>query len=173
MGRFSIDAINLCWINGVEDNPEDLCLHGHAVAYIGSSVLEYDATVSATALYLLKSITEDHIIHKDNQILPCCGFFYIPNDRLDEIHISGCTNGIDWTILHDNEDIVLILEDGVECHIPLEEYREEVFRFADKIEAFYAKCTPKIVTGDDFDRNGYIAFWNEWHRRRNGINENS
>ena len=29
-----------------------------------------DATVSATALYLLKTLTEEHIIYEDNQMLP-------------------------------------------------------------------------------------------------------
>ena len=57
-----------------KDDADDLCLHGHAVAYIGNRKLEYECTVSATALYLLKSLTEDHIMCEDNQILPCCGF---------------------------------------------------------------------------------------------------
>lgn len=74
MGFFSISATDLKWINGSKDDPEDLCLHGHAIAVIGNRKLEYDATISATALYLLKSLTEDHIIHDDNQMLPCCGF---------------------------------------------------------------------------------------------------
>lgn len=75
MGFFSINATNFEWIDGSNDNPEDLCLHGHAIAYIGKQKLEYDATISATALYLLKTLTEDHIISTDNQMLPCCGFF--------------------------------------------------------------------------------------------------
>lgn len=29
-----------------------------------------DATVSATALYLLTTLTEEHIIYEDNQMLP-------------------------------------------------------------------------------------------------------
>ena len=90
IGIFKIDVEDLGWINGVDDDPNDLCLHGHAVVYIGERRLEYDATVSATALYLLKSLTEDHIINEDIQILPCCGFFYIPDKSLDNVVISGC-----------------------------------------------------------------------------------
>ena len=63
MGKFHIDATKLCWIDGSKDNPEDRCLHGHAVAYIGREKLEYDCTVSATALFLLKTLTENHILH--------------------------------------------------------------------------------------------------------------
>ena len=164
---FSIDAFNFAWINGEKDNPEDLCLHGHAVAIIGDRKYEYDATISATALYLLKSLEEDHIIYHDNQMLPCCGFFIIANDDLDSVTISGCPNGIDWSILHNNNDsVTIVTDDGTEEEIPLKEYRDEVFRFADKIENYYSLCSPKVLPKDAFDRNGYIAFWNEWHRRR-------
>lgn len=52
MGIFKIDVDNLTWIGGQVNDAEDLCLHGHAVAIIGDKKLEYDATVSATALYL-------------------------------------------------------------------------------------------------------------------------
>lgn len=57
MGRFLISATDLRWIDDSKDNPEDYCLHGHAIAIIGDRKLEYDCTVSATALYLLKSIS--------------------------------------------------------------------------------------------------------------------
>ena len=170
MSKFKIDVDNLYWINGEEDDPRDLCLHGDAVATIGNRKLEYDCTVSATALYLLKSLTQDHIIYEENQMLPCCGFFFIANEDLTNVHISGCPNGIDWTVLHEGDNVKLILEDGEETIIHIEEYKREVFRFADKIENYYKSCKPKILPNDEFDRDGYIAFWNEWHRRR-GNNE--
>ena len=144
-----------------------MCLHGHAIAYIGEERLEYDCTVSATALYLLKTLTEDHIIHEDNQMLPCCGHFYIPDEKLENVIISGCDNGIDWTVRHSGKDVVLTLENGIEETIPLEEYRQEVYRFADKVEKYYKLCSLKTIPEDSFSRDGYIAFWNEWHRRRN------
>lgn len=58
---------------------------------------------------LLKSLTEDHIIYQDNQMLPCCGFFYLPNEELNNVTICGCLNGIDWSIIHDGEKVVLEL----------------------------------------------------------------
>ena len=69
MEKFRIDADNFCWIDGSADNADDLCLHGHAIVCVGDEQLEFDATVSATALYLLKTLTEEHIIHKELQIL--------------------------------------------------------------------------------------------------------
>ena len=167
MGSFSIEATDLAWLGGAADDPRDLCLHGHAKAVIGARTLEYaDATVSAAALYLLKSVTEDHLSHADNQLLPCCGFFLLPNADLTQVLIVGCDNGLDWSVLHDGELVRLRLDDGYEQTVPLAAYRAEVFRFANKIEAFYASCTPKVLPTDAFARNGYLAFWNEWRRRR-------
>lgn len=45
------------------------------------------------------------------------------------------------------------------------EYTNEVFKFADMVENFYMSCSPKILK-EPFERDGYTAFWNEWHRRR-------
>lgn len=111
-------------------------------------------------------MTEDHIIYEDNPILPCCGSFYVPNKSLDNVTILGCPNGIDWTIKHEDGCIVLILADGIEERVSMEEYREEVFRFADEVEAFYNQCYPKVLPNDEYTQDGYTAFWNEWHRRR-------
>lgn len=169
MAGFHIDVTDLFWIGGRVDDRADLCLHGNAFAVIGDRRLEYDdATVSATALYLLKSLTEDHIIHEDNQMLPCCGHFLIPNDEGTEVSISGCPNGVDWTVRHADGMVKLIMEDGYTVSIEPEEYRRAVYAFADRIEAFYKTSSAKILPEDDWERRGYQTFWNEWHRRRGG-----
>ena len=172
MKSFTIEATNLHWIKGDADDPRDYCLHGKATAKIGDRALEFDeCAVSATALYLLKSLTEDHIIFKESvQMLPCCGHYIIPNDDLSAVTISGCNSGVDWSVVHCGDNVKLILEDGYEVEVPLDEYKDEVFRFADKIEAFYLACSPKIYCGfkvlSEWNRQEYIAFWNEWRRRR-------
>ena len=166
MGIFQIDAEEFEWIDGTKDNPQDLCLHGLAVAVIGTETFEYGATISATALYLLKTLTQDHIIYKDNQMLPCCGHSVIPNEDLTNVDICGCSNGIDWSVIHMVDRVKLVTESGKETEVSLEEYRREVYKFADKVEAFYQKCTPKEFSGDEYEKRAYTAFWNEWHRRR-------
>lgn len=164
---FTIKVKNLHWVNDIDDG-EDLCLHGHAVAVIGDEILEYeDATVSATALYLLKSLTEDHIIYEDNQMLPCCGYYMIPDDELQNVIIMGCPNGVDWTVKHEGDEVILITESRKETRLSLEEYKKEVFRFADEIEDFYRKALPRKKPSDWRDEEGNTAFWNEWNRRRN------
>lgn len=168
MGKFEIDASNLQWIGGKCDDADDLCLHGDAVCIIGDEQFAYHATVSATALYLLKTLTQDHIINEENQLLPCCGFFVIPNEELTNVDICGCPNGIDWSVIHEGDNIRMITGSQNETVISIEEYRRKVFAFADKIEGFYKSSKPKNIPAGEFDKNGYIAFWNEWHRRRGG-----
>lgn len=163
---FSIKVSNLHWMDGVEPI-EDLCLHGNVTVTIGNELLKYDpATVSSTALYLLKSIKEDHKIYESNQMLPCCGFFMIANETLSKVDICGCPNGVDWSVLHENNDVVLITEMGKRTVIPIDEYKKTVFAFADLIESFYKSSEDKTIPKDEFDRNGYIAFWNEWNALR-------
>ncbi len=162
---FCIDVSNLHWLEGVNET-EDLCLHGTAVVTIGEEHFEYHATVSSTALYLLKSLSEDHKIHESNQMLPCCGFFMIANETLSKVEILGCPNGIDWSVLHENGEIVLITEAGNITKLSPDEYQRTVFSFVDKIEAFYKQSAPKKTPKDEFEKNGYIAFWNEWKEIR-------
>jgi hypothetical protein len=40
-------------------------------------------------------------------MLPCCGFFIIPHDIDDTVEITGCPNGIDWSVLHIEDYIKL------------------------------------------------------------------
>lgn len=163
---FDIRVSNLHWLEGVESS-EDLCLHGNAKAIIGDEILQYDeATVSSTALYLLKSIKEDHKINEGNQMLPCCGFFLIANESLSKVDICGCPNGVDWSVIHEKDNVVLITKAGKRTVIPIEEYRKTVFAFADLIESFYKDSDVKKMPEDEFNRNGYIAFWNEWKALR-------
>ena len=163
---FKINATSLHWMEGAP--PEtDLCLHGHAVAVIGDEILEYDATVSATALYLLKTLKKEHRMGEgENQMLPCCGFCMIPDDTLSSVEIMGCPNGVDFSVLHENGQIVLVTESGKRTVVSAEAYREAVFAFADHIEAFYRNSAEKILPEDIFERNGYVAFLNEWKRLR-------
>lgn len=163
---FHISADRLCWIDNAEDDVNDLCLHGHAVAQIGTERFEYDATVSATALYLLKSLTRDHWRGKEIQMLPCCGFFLCADEEQEEVDILGCPNGIDWTVCPRGNVVQIITASGNQTFVPMELYQKEVFRFADTIEAFYQKCSEKILPTDPFDRDSYLTFWKEWHRRR-------
>ena len=165
---FKIHIDDLFWINGTKDDPKDMCLHGRMWVVIGGRMVELDGevTVSASALYFLKTLTEDHILNEDNQMLPCCGHWIVPNEDGKNVTIYGCPLGVDWTVLQVGGMVVVNLEDGTRISIPLELYKREVFRFADEVEAFYHACSPKQPYSD-WERENWRLFWNEWHRRRN------
>lgn len=168
MQYFRIEMSEPEWIGGAKDDPEDRCLHGKVTLQIGDTIIEDTGTVSATALYLLKTLTEDKIMKDyDIQMIPCCGHSVFANNDLTEVMISGCLIGTDWSTVHQEDSVKIIFPTGEEYIIPIDEYRDEVFRFADSVEEVYKSCTPKIIPTNELDRNGYIAFWNEWHRRRN------
>ena len=113
MGVFRIKADNFEWIGGAADDPQDLCLHGHVTVQFGDTVLEDTGTVSATALYLLKTLTNDKLMAEDNiQMIPCCGHTLIANDDLTEVAISGCDTGTDWTTIHEGNAVRFILPPG-------------------------------------------------------------
>lgn len=99
-------------------------------------------------------------------MMPCCGHLILPNEDGKTVTICGCPNGVDWTVLHEGDDVKMILEDGKEVAIPLEKYKEQVFAFADKIEAYYDAGTAKELPKDEWERDAYLLFWEEWHRRR-------
>ena len=165
MTNFHIEATNLHWLEGLDER-QDHCLHGHGVAVIGERTLEYDCTVSATGLQLLKSLTEDHDWNNDSQMLPCCGHFLIPDHKTETVYISGCPNGIDWTVRHIAGAVELILEDGYTVPVPMGDYRREVLAFARKIEDFYDRSLPKDVDTLCLEDGAYPLFWKEWHRRK-------
>lgn len=166
MGLFQIDVDHFTWICGPEDDPEDLCLHGHVTIQVGETKQEYTGTVSATGLYLLKTLTEDKVMcPHDIQMVPCCGFFLVPNQELTRVSILGCDQGLDWFTEHEGDGVRITLATG-ECEwVDLPSYRQQVLQFVQKVEGYYRSCQPKQLPEDDFERNGYLAFWNEWHQR--------
>lgn len=162
---FSIDFDNIGWLEGFEENPADCCAHAHVVAQIGAEIFEYHATASATALYLLKSLSENHVAYQEEQFLPCCGFNIIANKGSGgDVFILGCPSGIDWDLVHIGEAVEITTDSGLKTLVPFGDYREEVLEFVDKVEAFYESQPPRMPAEDD--AIAYKAFWNEWHRRR-------
>jgi len=163
---FKIDATNLRWLEGM--NPEnDLCLHGNVVVIIGDERLEENsATVSAAALYLLRTLTKDHSRDRENPLIPCCGFSMYADEYMANVDIIGCPNGIVWSVVHVSDGVKITTENSTEITIEIGDYRNIVYSFADKIEDYYLQSSPKVLPNDEYDRDGYIAFWNEWHRRR-------
>jgi RNAse (barnase) inhibitor barstar len=163
----------MTWINNNADDYSDLCAHGDVTAVIGSEEFTCNCTISSTALYLLKSLTQNHIMNESNQMLPCCGHSLYPNEDKYTVGIIGCPNGIDWSIIHENDTILLITETSNKTSVPFDEYKNEVIDFVNNVETFYSVCSPKIIPRDPFEKLGYLTFWNEWNfRKEKYINNN-
>lgn len=169
--NFDIKILDLHWINDFDD-PNDLCAHGHIYLKIGDLIVSDfntgDWTLSSTALSLLRTIEKNYV--KDNysnQLLPCCGYFFIADDKQDGVIIQGCDTGIDWKIIQlNNSNIKHIFDNGYEITIDKEIYKSKVLEFADQVEQFFKDSKPKIIPTDDFDRKGYLTFWKEWRNLR-------
>jgi hypothetical protein len=169
--NFDLKIIDLHWLENVDDR-YDLCAHGHVYLKIGDQIVSdkeaNDWTLSSTALSLLRTIESDYEKdHYSNQLLPCCGHFFIPDDKGETVIIQGCNTGIDWKIIHAKDNQVRhILKNGAEVTIDDSVYKNIVIDFADQVEHFFKESRPKIIPKDKFDRKGYLTFWKEWRNLR-------
>ena len=167
---FQIEITRFWWVlDDGKDDPTDQCLHGHVRVQIGDETLEDDCTVSSTGLLLLRTLTEDHteLNVMGNQMLPNHGFnMFAADDTLQTVLLDGDPYGTDWAVRHDGNVIELETMNGTIERVPFARYREQVLRFADKVEAYYRACLPKVTPEEEWNRDGWPAFWNEWHRRR-------
>lgn len=165
--------LGLCWIKGAPDDPADLCAHGHVEFRIGDALLVDPATgpevtVSAAALYLLRTLSRPHTKAQPvaDHLFPCCGFGMFSVAGQEDAVVVGCPNGIDFEVLHVDEEtgIVVRTDDGRELRVAWSAWAEAVYQFADLVAEFYARSSPKKPSADDV--SGFRSFAAEWGRRR-------
>ncbi|MBT2559381.1 hypothetical protein J7E24_16450 [Hymenobacter sp. ISL-91] len=170
--QFDLRLLNIGWLENMEEE-QDLCAHGQVLARIGNTVVS-DAsgsswTVSATALFLLRTLTLNHTpaAPVGDQLLPCCGFAMWPNpdDISGDVLVFGCPNGVDWSVENTAGGVILTPPEGAQVVITSQEYQHTVLQFVDEVHAFYQTSKPKELPTDPEDAAGYAAFWREWHRR--------
>ena len=142
----------------------DCCIHGNVIFKIGDNLLSDNTEwcVSASAYRFLHTLFENHFMGSEEFLIPCCGHFMIPSEDKTSVNISGCSNGIDFNIIHEDDSITVATADNAEYHIPFEEYKSAVISFAKQVMDFY-KANPPREFEDDFDKEGYSAFVAEWH----------
>ncbi len=177
---FQLNILRQHWVkDDGKDDPDDLCSHGAVYLKIGNEVLADAATGSwtlcNTALYLMRSLRENHALSDYvNRLLPCCGHFFIADEQVDDfVILTGCPTGIDWTIQHlENGQVLHRAESGEEGVVQHAAYKKLVLDFADAVEEFYKQSHPKNIPADEFQRQGYAAFWKE-RRKLRAINRAS
>jgi hypothetical protein len=169
----TLRPVNLRRIRGADDDPDDLCAHGDVEFRIGDDVLldpetARDLTVSAAALYLLRTLSVPHTRDAPvgDHLFPCCGFAKYTVDGEPDVVICGCPGGEDFELLHEGSGagVVVRAADGRSWAVGWPEWRAAVFAFADEVAAVYAACSPKRAAADD--AAGFRRFAAEWERRR-------
>lgn len=159
-------------MNGAADDPRDLCAHGGVEFRIGDDVLlatqGADLTVSAAALYLLRTLSVPHTkaAPVGDHLFPCCGFTMWDLPEQEDVYVCGCSNGEDFEVLHevDGTGVVVRAADGREWRVGWPEWRRAVVAFADRVSGYDAACSPKHPSEDD--AAGFRKFRAEWQRRR-------
>lgn len=162
---FKITINELYWINKTQDNDKDICLHGTLTVKIGHEIIHSECTVSGAAFYLLQSIFDDHVFEDKIPILPCCAFPMFVSEETNHVVIMGCPNGDDFSIIHHSESVIIKTASNYKIEVDLEDYKKEVYKFADKIESFYEQCSPKDIS-EDYEKEAYERFWQEWKMLR-------
>jgi hypothetical protein len=172
---FEIKLLNIHWLNNEKEvQLADLCAHGNVYVKINNEILsDIDTnvwTISVTGLYLLRTLTQNYTPSIwSNYLLPCCGHFFIKENE-EPVIILGCDIGIDWTIIHEKDNkIKHISQEGSIAIIDKNSYREMILEFTDKIENFYKRSIKRNIFDDNYQKEGYEAFWAEWYKLKNNV----
>jgi hypothetical protein len=166
-----LQPTDLHWINGSIDDAADLCAHSPVEFRIDDATLIKPSdgtwTVSAAAVYLLRTLSQDHTKQQPvaEHLFPCCGNGMFDVEGQDDVMIIGCNTGIDFEVVRAGDEIFLVTPDGARYVLAVSDWSGAVCDFADRVQGFYAASSPKKPE-DDADRAGFIKLITEWVRRR-------
>ncbi len=160
-----ISATHLHYIGNTEfEKRHDYCVHGKVSLNVKGCIIsgKDEWCVSASALRFMRSVLNDHISGDEEHMIPCCGHFMIASDDKKSVQIVGCTNGIDFDVIHEGGRVLIRIANDDLFSISFSEYKNAVLIYADQIESFM-RNSPSRISDDLFDKDGYNAFRNEWH----------
>ena len=155
-----IELLEPHWSHGIAE-VADLCLHGGVRVTVESKLLLTGAyrewCVSAAALYLLRTLEEDHRLPTPRvpeqpwgPLIPCCGHALYANGERS-VTILGCPNGDDLEVIHAGDRVRLRNTDDESASATAADWRDAVLSFASSVEAVYASAAPKRLTEEDLD----------------------
>ncbi len=165
---------NLHWIGETpKEKQQDLCLHGHVLLKLDDDIIsDEEWCVSAAAMRFMGSVLSNHFMGEEQRMLPCCGHFMVPAEDKQSVEIYCCSNGIDFDVLHEGEHIVIKTDNSKTYRYSFYEYRDMVIAFADEVEQFI-KNSPERIFTDEFEKDGFLAFKNEWFHLKNKVKQAS
>lgn len=145
--------------NTAREQRHDICIHGKVVFKIGELCLSDNTfwCVSASAYRFLQSLFENRFMGAEEFLIPCCGNVIIPNEDKTSVSIIGCNKGIDFSIIHSGEDVIIITADNTKHRVPFADYKNAVLAFAKQVMEYYQTAPPREFY-DDYDRDIYKAF---------------
>lgn len=166
----SLVPTRLHWIkDDGNDDPTDLCAHSPVWLNMDGETLvapaDGDATVSAAAVYLLRTLEQDHTQENPvgDHLFPCCGHaMYDTGD--DDVVICGCPNGSNFDVMHFGRSIWISTKDGRSYIVRTDEWRLAVTQFSDAVRQFYDTSLRK-APADDEASAGFAKMMAEWSRR--------
>ena len=138
--------------NSPKEQVYDCCVHGSIVLRVGDKLLldNAEGCVSASAYRFLHTLFKNHLVGEKDFLVPCCGHFMNPSEDKTSVTISGCSNGIDFNIVHEDGSIIIVTAENVEYRIPFENYKKAVISFAKQVMDFYMENPPREFE-DDFE----------------------
>lgn len=150
--------------NTEKEKTYDCCIHGKVIFKINENLLsdETEWCISASAYRFLHTLFENHFIGSEDFLIPHCGHTMIPSEDKNSVNIIGCNTGIDFSIIHEQENITIVTADNTEYQVPFADYKNAIISFVKQVMDFYQSSPPREFE-DDFDKYGYTAFAAEWY----------
>jgi hypothetical protein len=165
----------MCWNPAMEHDPTDQCAHGEVEFTIDSVPFvsgedAADVTVSAAALFLLRTLTYDHTaanpVAEASQLFPHCGFTALAAGTRFPVLVFGCNAGVDLEVVHADGMVTIRTGGGTEASVTEVEWRDAVLGFVDDVQAFYDGAPAREPLNDAAEDEGWATFWQEWRDRR-------
>jgi hypothetical protein len=155
----------------IDDDPTDHCAHGRVVFTIDSTPFASgedaeEITVSAAALFLLRTLTHDHRaarpVAEGSQLFPHCGFSAYEVSGRFPVLVMGCNVGVDPEVIHSDGTVTIRSQDGQEATVTDGEWRHAVLGFVNDVQAFYDASPSRVPFNESAEDEGWRAFWEEW-----------
>jgi hypothetical protein len=162
-------------LHWISDDPTDQCAHGGVVFTIDSIPFAsgedaQEITVSAAALFLLRTLSHDHTaarpVAEESQLFPHCGFTAYAVGGRFPVLVMGCNVGVDPDVVHSAGVVRIRSEEGQEATVTAVQWRDAVLGFVDEVQAFYDASPPRMPFNEATEDEGWLAFWEEWRDRR-------
>jgi hypothetical protein len=121
----------------------------------------FDITVSAAALFLLRTLSDDHTseepVTHGNQLFPCCGFNVYPADGRFPAPIDGCPRGFDLDVVHSDGFVTIRDREGAAAVVAEAEWAAAVLGFVASVQAFHDASQRRLVVSER-DDDGWGVF---------------